>query len=232
MIVVMKKGASTDQVEHMVRRVEELGLKSHVIVGTERTVIAAVGEKREHAKESLESGPGVAEVVPILAPYKVASREVKPEPTVVQAGSLTVGGGQVGVIAGPCSVESEQADHRHGSGRQGGRGNGPAGRGLQAAHQSLQLPGAEGRGSGTAGGGTRGHRAGRGYRGHRRRGCAAGRPLCRRAADRRAQHAELPAVGGGRQQSASRCCSNAAPAPRWTSCCWRPSTSSTRAIRT
>ncbi len=107
MIVVMEKDASQDQVNHMVERVESLGLKSHVIVGTERTVIAAVGEKREHTKESLESGPGVADVVPILAPYKVASREVKPESTRVVAGSLQVGAGAVGIIAGPCSVESE-----------------------------------------------------------------------------------------------------------------------------
>ena len=108
MIVVMKKGASREQIEHMVQRVEQLGLKAHVIVGTERTVIAAIGEKRDEDRQSLESGPGVAEVVPILAPYKVASREVKPEPTVIQAGSLTIGGPQVAVIAGPCSVESEQ----------------------------------------------------------------------------------------------------------------------------
>lgn len=108
MIVVMQRGASEEQIQHMVERVEGLGLKSHVIRGTERTVIAAVGEKREHARESLESGPGVAEVVPILAPYKVASREVKAEPTTVTAGSLVVGGGTVGVIAGPCSVESEE----------------------------------------------------------------------------------------------------------------------------
>lgn len=108
MIVVMRKGASQDQVDHMVERVEGLGLKSHVIVGTERTVIAAIGEKREHTKDSLESGPGVAEVLPILAPYKVASLEVKPEPTVITAGSLSVGAGRVGMIAGPCSVESEE----------------------------------------------------------------------------------------------------------------------------
>lgn len=108
MIVVMEKGATNDQVQHMVERVEGLGLKAHVIVGTERTVIAAIGEKRSQMKESLESGPGVAEVVPILAPYKVASREVKPEPTQVKVGSLTVGAGVVGVIAGPCSVENEE----------------------------------------------------------------------------------------------------------------------------
>ncbi len=85
MIVVMKRGATPEQVQHMVQRVEDFGLRAHVIVGTERTVIAAIGEKREETKQSLESGPGVAEVVPILAPYKVASLEVKPEPTVVRA---------------------------------------------------------------------------------------------------------------------------------------------------
>ncbi|MGD9721555.1 MAG: 3-deoxy-7-phosphoheptulonate synthase [Pirellulales bacterium] len=104
----MKKGASSSDVEHMVQRIEGLGLKAHVIVGTERTVIAAVGDDRKTHKESLESGPGVAEVLPILAPYKVASLELKREPTTVKAGSLTVGNGTLGVIAGPCSVESEE----------------------------------------------------------------------------------------------------------------------------
>jgi 3-deoxy-7-phosphoheptulonate synthase len=107
-IVVMKKGASKEDVQHMVQRIEGLGLKAHVIEGTERTVIAAVGDDRKTHKESLESGPGVAEVVPILAPYKVASLEVKREPTTVRAGSLVVGGGTIGVIAGPCSVETEE----------------------------------------------------------------------------------------------------------------------------
>ncbi len=107
MIVVMKKEATPTDVQHMVQRIESLGLKAHVIVGTERTVIAAVGDDRKTHKESLESGPGVAEVMPILAPYKVASREVKPEPTTVRTGSLVVGGGTIGVIAGPCSVETE-----------------------------------------------------------------------------------------------------------------------------
>ncbi|HEY2893799.1 MAG TPA: 3-deoxy-7-phosphoheptulonate synthase [Pirellulales bacterium] len=107
MIVVMKKEATRTEVDQMVTKIESLGLKAHVIVGTERTVIAAVGDDRKTHKESLESGAGVAEVVPILAPYKVASLEVKREPTVVRAGSLTVGGGTIGVIAGPCSVENE-----------------------------------------------------------------------------------------------------------------------------
>jgi 3-deoxy-7-phosphoheptulonate synthase len=108
MIVVMEKNATADQIAHMVERVEKLGLKSHVIEGAERTVIAAIGEKRVETKESLASGPGVAEVLPILAPYKVASREVNPTPTCVESGSLKVGAGTLGVMAGPCSVESEE----------------------------------------------------------------------------------------------------------------------------
>jgi 3-deoxy-7-phosphoheptulonate synthase len=107
-IVVMKRGATTEQIEHMIQRVEQLGLKAHPIYGTERTVIAAIGEKRDEFRQSLESGPGVAEVVPILAPYKVASREVRSEPTVIRVGSLTVGNCHIGMIAGPCSIESEE----------------------------------------------------------------------------------------------------------------------------
>src|SRR2546428_1634719 len=108
MIVVMKPGASQRQVDHMVERVEQLGLRSHVIVGTERTVIAALGEKRDGAKQALETGEGVEKVVPILAPYKMASTEVKHEPTRADVLGLPVGQNHIGVIAGPCSVESRQ----------------------------------------------------------------------------------------------------------------------------
>jgi 3-deoxy-7-phosphoheptulonate synthase len=108
MIVVMMRGASQADIDHTVGRIEKLGLKAHVIVGTERTVIAAIGDKRPEYKESLAGGPGVAEVLPILAPYKMASLEVKPERTLVKAGSLALGNHRVGVIAGPCSVESEE----------------------------------------------------------------------------------------------------------------------------
>lgn len=108
MIIVMKREATEELVQHAAERVEQLGLKAHIIVGTERTVIAAIGDKREEMRGSLETVPGVSKVVPILAPYKVASREVKPEPTMVTAGSLEVGNGKCGVIAGPCSVENEE----------------------------------------------------------------------------------------------------------------------------
>jgi 3-deoxy-7-phosphoheptulonate synthase len=108
MIVVMKRGASPEEIQNMVKHVESLGLKANVIQGSERTVIAAVGEERVAGISSLESGPGVDEVLPILAPYKLASRELKAETSVVTAGSLSVGGLQIGMIAGPCSVETEE----------------------------------------------------------------------------------------------------------------------------
>jgi len=108
MILVMKKGATQEMVQRMVHRVEAMGLKAHVIVGTELTVIAAIGDDRNVKKESLESCEEVERLVPILAPYKVASRETKPDATVVKVRDLVVGGGHIGVIAGPCSVESEE----------------------------------------------------------------------------------------------------------------------------
>jgi 3-deoxy-7-phosphoheptulonate synthase len=108
MIVVMKQGAAPQQIEHVIQRIEQLGLRSHVIEGTELTVVAALGEKRDGAKQALETIEGVDKVVPILAPYKMASTEVKKEPTVVTARGLKVGDGHLGVIAGPCSVESRE----------------------------------------------------------------------------------------------------------------------------
>jgi 3-deoxy-7-phosphoheptulonate synthase len=108
MIVVMKPGSSDREVRNVIDHIEQLGLKSHIIVGTELTVVAAIGEKRDGARQALETLEGVDKVVPILAPNKVASLEVKKDPTVVRSRKLAVGGGNIGVIAGPCSVESRQ----------------------------------------------------------------------------------------------------------------------------
>ncbi|MDA7527682.1 3-deoxy-7-phosphoheptulonate synthase [bacterium] len=107
MIVVMKRNSTAEAVQNMVSRVEGMGLKAHVIEGTERTVIAAVGDDRKGDKEVLESYDDVEKVMPILAPYKVASVETKNEPTIIKVRDLVIGGGTVGVIAGPCSVEDE-----------------------------------------------------------------------------------------------------------------------------
>ncbi len=109
MIVVMKPGSTTAQVEHVVSLVKEMGLKEHVIVGTERTVVAVIGNDRFKDRSVLESVPGVDKVVPILAPYKMASSEIKKERSVVAlGGKASVGGKKIGVMAGPCSVESRQ----------------------------------------------------------------------------------------------------------------------------
>jgi 3-deoxy-7-phosphoheptulonate synthase len=119
MIVVMKSGAEKRQVEHVAQLVREMGLKDHVIVGTERTVVAVIGDDRFKDRTVLESVDGVDKVVPILAPYKMASKEMKKDRSVVplltgapaaRAGASlpSVGGKRIGVIAGPCSVESRQ----------------------------------------------------------------------------------------------------------------------------
>jgi 3-deoxy-7-phosphoheptulonate synthase len=106
-IVVMKADATADQIDHMAGHIAALGLRPQVIRGTHQTVIAAIGEERPGLTEALEPGAGVEKVLPIMAPYKRASSELKAERTVVKAGSLVVGGTKVAVIAGPCSVESE-----------------------------------------------------------------------------------------------------------------------------
>ena len=108
MIVVLHRSADAEAVAVVADRVAALGMTAHVINGTERTVVAATGSEDEAHRETLASLSMVESVMPILAPYKVASREAKPEPTTVTAGSLSVGGGVCGVIAGPCSVEGEE----------------------------------------------------------------------------------------------------------------------------
>jgi 3-deoxy-7-phosphoheptulonate synthase len=109
MIVVMKPGSTPQELEHVVKLVREMGLKDHVIVGTERTVVAVIGDDRFKDRTVLETVEGVEKVVPILAPYKMASKEIKKERSIVPLGDRAkVGGRTVQVIAGPCSVENKQ----------------------------------------------------------------------------------------------------------------------------
>ncbi|GMU93275.1 MAG: hypothetical protein AMXMBFR4_23330 [Candidatus Hydrogenedentota bacterium] len=107
MIIVMASRARED-IDRVVRKIEEMGYKAHLIEGVERTVIGAVGDERVKSQllQSLESMPGVESVVPILRPYKLAGRELKHEDTTFSVGGVQVGGGHFCVIAGPCSVES------------------------------------------------------------------------------------------------------------------------------
>ena len=109
MIVVMKSDATPDQVEKAMKRIESLGLKPHPIHGVERTVIGAVGDERgKSAFESLIEIEGVENVIPILKPFKLASRELKSAPSEFKVGPVQIGGKGFALIAGPCSVESEE----------------------------------------------------------------------------------------------------------------------------
>ena len=110
MIVVMQIGAPKSAVAHVEEKVRELGFKTHTIHGTERTVVACVGSGEKRSLEALSTLDGVEEVVPITKPYKLASREVKKEKTIVSVrqGGVRIGGTRIVIMAGPCSVESEK----------------------------------------------------------------------------------------------------------------------------
>jgi len=110
MVVVMRPGCTPEHVEHVVNLIREMGLRDHVIVGTDRTVVAAIGDKRGVDKSAIELAPMVERCVPILTPFKLASKEVQIEPSVIPLDDrgTTLGGTKLGVIAGPCSIEDRQ----------------------------------------------------------------------------------------------------------------------------
>ena len=108
MIIVMNAKATGDDVRHVVERIEELGLKAHLSQGVERTIIGVIGDERLIKKEQFSLLPHVEDVIPILKPYKLASREFRPESTVVDVAGVRFGGSHLAVIAGPCSVEGEE----------------------------------------------------------------------------------------------------------------------------
>ena len=108
MIIVMQAGASRPKIEHVMERIKTLGYKPHPIYGVERTVIGAIGDERgKSVLESLISLEGVESVIPILRPFKLASREIHRDPTVIRVGEVRIGKGGFALIGGPCSVESE-----------------------------------------------------------------------------------------------------------------------------
>lgn len=105
----MKPEATEQQLRKVISKVEELGYKAHVIYGKTRNVIGAIGDERgKFILQSLELLEGVEAVIPILKPYKLASKEIKKDKTLIRVGDVTVGGKQIVVIAGPCAVESEE----------------------------------------------------------------------------------------------------------------------------
>ncbi len=106
MIVIMDAQATMKEKSAVIARAESLGFKIHLSDGKERTIIGIIGDKRDLDKEQIERMPGVERVVPVLKPFKVASREFKPEDTAFSIGEHTVGGKDLIIMAGPCSVES------------------------------------------------------------------------------------------------------------------------------
>jgi 3-deoxy-7-phosphoheptulonate synthase len=105
LLIVMATGATPDQTEHVVARLQEAGVDARVSRGREATVIGAIGERELLATMPLEGYPGVDHVVPILKPYKLVAREVSADPTVIDVDGRKIGDDWFGLIAGPCTVE-------------------------------------------------------------------------------------------------------------------------------
>lgn len=107
MIIVMKTEATRDHIDGVVDRLTKLGFKTHLSQGEERTIVGAIGDKRNVEAETLLRMPGVLEIIPIKRPFKRVSREFHPADTVVTAGNVRIGGSaDLLVMAGPCCVES------------------------------------------------------------------------------------------------------------------------------
>ncbi|RJP60420.1 MAG: 3-deoxy-7-phosphoheptulonate synthase [Candidatus Auribacter fodinae] len=114
MIVVMKHGASSEQIDIVIKEINQFGYKDHPIYGVERTVIGAIGDEQSKWKlmDILAQLPGVDQVIPIMKPYKLTSHEVKQQRSVIAINKdVSIGGDNIVVMAGPCSVESEEQIH-------------------------------------------------------------------------------------------------------------------------
>ncbi len=107
MIIVLKPNPSPSQIRHVVERIEELGFVPHLSQGVSRTIIGVIGDEEKLQAEPLQAIDGVESVVPILKPFKLASREFQSEDSVFDIKGVRVGGGHLLMIAGPCAIESE-----------------------------------------------------------------------------------------------------------------------------
>jgi len=110
MIVVMENGAAKGQIEAVIERIESLGFEAHPIHGVERTVIGAIGDERgKAALQQIEGMAGVESVMPILRPYKLAGRELREGASRIEVAGHCIGGDEITIIAGPCSVETDES---------------------------------------------------------------------------------------------------------------------------
>ena len=109
MIIIMKESASAKEIESVEKLLAEFGFQTHPIQGEKKTVIGAIGDKRLLSMNQILTMDGVENVVPIMKPYKLASKELHKEPSVIEIGhGITVGGKQLAVFAGPCAIESQE----------------------------------------------------------------------------------------------------------------------------
>src|SRR5215475_1416685 len=106
MIIVLKPGTTPAEVDHVLQRIHQLGLKPHVSTGEHRTIIGVIGDENKLQAEPLQAIPGVEQVLPIMKPFKLASREFAKKDTVVSVGKVKIGGGALAMIAGPCAIEN------------------------------------------------------------------------------------------------------------------------------
>lgn len=107
MVITMSGNATEGQIEHVIARIRECGFREHISRGTEKTVIGVIGSNGSRNKiEALRAAPGVESITPITQSFKLVSKEMKPERTIVHVGDVCFGGSEIVVIAGPCSVES------------------------------------------------------------------------------------------------------------------------------
>ena len=141
MLVVMRDHASQETIDHVVDILHEHGAEAHLSQGEVKTIIGVVGEREVVYALDLEGLPGVEEVIRVLKPYKLVTRDFQPEDTVITVGRSSVGGGAFAVMAGPCSIESEAADDVGRSRSCGGWRDHDPRRGIQAANESLRVPG-------------------------------------------------------------------------------------------
>jgi 3-deoxy-7-phosphoheptulonate synthase len=108
MILIFRKDATEEQIQSALRKIEALGYTPHLSRGTVKTICGVTGDDRSIGESEFDQLPGVESVLRVLKPYKLASREFHPDPTRVQVGNVSIGPGSFAVIAGPCSVETEE----------------------------------------------------------------------------------------------------------------------------
>src|SRR4030066_1854553 len=108
MIVVMSQEATPEQIEAVLHKIEEFGLQTHPIYGVQKTVIGVIGDDKTKVVETMAGYSGIEQIIPILKPYKFASRETHPQNTVIDVSGIAIGGDKIAIMAGPCAVESRE----------------------------------------------------------------------------------------------------------------------------